>query len=61
MIKSLKIIEDLKGKEIENKRDILDLETLLKGIHENIVNDNKICPICNFELPAFCTLVQKGL
>ena len=53
MIKSLKIIEDLKRDNNKNKRDILYLETLLKGIHENIVNDNKICPICNFELPAF--------
>ena len=49
---SLENIDFLVMKNTQNEERMLYLETLLKDIHTNVVDD-KICPICNSKIPAF--------
>lgn len=45
-------IESLKKDNIQYKKQILYLETLLEDLHNNLVQD-RFCPICNSQIAAF--------
>ena len=51
--KSFKTIETLKNENYQKEIQLMNVETMLKDVHYNIVGNKNFCPICDSQLPTF--------